>query len=97
MPRSPELRQRLREKVCDSSVPLSNPLFLSHLSFLLVLPRSGVFSFFAGSFFVPVPLSLSPLLAPLAGHNDDEEEDHSSDTTPDGQCQKQKLGERGWR
>lgn len=62
--------------------------------FLSVLPRSRVFSLFAGSLLAPFQLSLSPLPAPPAGQDDDEEEDHKGDTAPDGQCQEEKLGER---
>lgn len=44
---------------------------------------------------MPFQRSLSPLLAPPAGQNDDEEEDHGKDAAPDGQRQDEKLGERG--
>lgn len=41
-------------------------------------------------------LSLSLLLTPSAGHDYDEEDDHTGDTAPDGQGQEQELGERRW-
>lgn len=94
MPRSPELDGE-RERKCRILRFLSLSPSSSLSVFLLVLPRSGVFSLFAGSLLVPFPLSLSPLLAPPAGQNDDEEDDHSGDTASDGQRQKEKFRERG--
>ena len=62
---------------------------------LLVLPRGGVFSLFAGSLHVLLQLSLSPPLAAPARPNDDEEEDHDEYPAQDGKRQIEKLGERG--
>lgn len=93
MPRSPE-SDRERERKCAILLFLSLPPSSSPSVSLLVLPRSGVFSLFAGSLLIPF-MPLSPPLAPPAGHDDDEEDDHGSDTASDGQHQKEKLGERG--
>lgn len=94
MTRSPELDGE-RERKCVILLFLSLSPTSSPSASLLVLPRSGVFSLFAGSLLIPFQLPLSPFLAPPAGQNDDEEEDHSGNTAPDGQHQKEKLRERG--
>lgn len=84
--------------VVSLAVPLSVPLSSSPSVCLSVLPRSGVFSLFAGSLLVPfqLSLSLSPPPAPPAGQDDDEEDDYARDPAPDGQGQLEKLREGGW-
>lgn len=83
------------ERKCVILLFLSLSPFSSSSVFLSVLPRSGVFSLFAGSLLVPFELSLSPLPAPPAGHDDDEDYDHNCDTATDGQRQEEEFGERG--
>lgn len=89
----PRVSHGEREKVCESSAPLSVPRFICNMSF--VLPRSGVFPHFAGSLFIAfqLPLSVFSLASP-AGHDDYEEKDHNGDTTSDVQDQVEKFVER---
>lgn len=95
-PRSPETDGE-RERKCVILLFLSLSPSSSPSVLVLVLPRGGVFSLFAGSLLVPFQLHLRPLLAPPAGQNDDEEDDHSGDAAPDGQRQEEKFGEGGCR
>lgn len=93
MPWSPESDGE-RERKCAILLFLSQSPSSSPSVFLLVLPHSRVFSFFARSLFVPLHRPLSPLPAPPAGHDDNEEDDHRSDAASDGQRQEEEFGER---